>query len=207
MTRKILLCTALTILCFTSTYAQDDDLKAGFKIGFNSSNVYDSYGEDFVADPKVGFAAGGFLSIPFDKHFGLQPELLISQKGFRGQGRLAGSNYSFKRTSTFIDIPILFQVKPIEYITLLAGPQYSFLTNQRDVYTYGTNSLAQEQEFNNENIRKNILGFSLGVDFNLKPAVIAIRYGFDLQQNRGDGTSTTPRYKNVWLQLMAGFKF
>jgi hypothetical protein len=30
--------------------------------------------------------------------------------------------------------------------------------------------------------------------------VIGARAGWDLLNNKGDGTSTTPRYKNMWYQ-------
>ena len=65
----------------------------------------------------------------------------------------------------------------------------------------------QEDEFDNENIRKNTLGASLGLDININHFVIGARAAWDLQDNKGDGTSSTPRYKNTWLQATVGFKF
>lgn len=53
----------------------------GAKLGVNYSNVYDSEGEDFVADSKLGFVAGGFVTLPLGKLFIIQPELLYSKKG------------------------------------------------------------------------------------------------------------------------------
>lgn len=54
----------------------------------------------------------------------------------------------------------------------------------------------QEQEFANDNIRKNTLCFIVGVDVILDKLVIGGRVGWDLTNNNGDGTSTKPRYKN-----------
>ena len=34
----------------------------GAKLGINYSNVYDSEGQDFVADPKLGLVAGSFVT-------------------------------------------------------------------------------------------------------------------------------------------------
>ena len=137
---------------------------------------------------------------------GIQPEILISQKGFQGSGTLLGSPYSFKRTSTFIDVPILFAFKPSEFITVLAGPQYSFLLKQKDVFTSSITSYSQEQEFKNDDIRTNIFCVVGGGDINLKHITLSARIGCDLQKNNGDGTSTTPRYKNVWFQATVGYK-
>jgi hypothetical protein len=179
----------------------------GIKAGMNYSNVWDERGEDFRADSKAGFAGGVFLGIPIGTYFGFQPELLISQKGFQASGTFLTLPYSYKRTTTYLDVPLQIQFKPIEYITFVAGPQYSYLMHAKNVYKLGGTTTEQEQEFDNENIRKNILGFVFGADINISHLVVSGRIGWDLQSNNGDGTSTTPRYKNTWLQLALGFKF
>ena len=138
---------------------------------------------------------------------GIQPEVLVSQKGFQASGMILGSKYNFTRTTTYIDIPIQVAFKPSEFFTLLAGPQYSYLINQRDVFQNATTSIAQEQEFENDNIRKNIFGVVGGLDINLKHITLGSRIGWDVQNNKGDGTSTTPRYKNVWFQGTVGYAF
>lgn len=183
-----------------------EKLSFGLKAGVNISNVYDSEGEQFNADAKFGLAAGAFVAIPLGKYFGVQPEILFSQKGYKGSGSILGSNYSFTYTSNFIDVPLLFALKPISFITIVAGPQYSFLVSDKYVFNSAIVNTNQENEFNNDNIRKNILCFLGGVDFNLRRIVIGTRIGWDIQANKGDGTSTTPRYKNVWYQATIGFR-
>lgn len=194
----------------TKLSAQDGDPREkvtfGVKAGVNYANVWDEQGEDFEANPRVGFAGGAFLRLPLGKYIGLQPEILISQKGFQGSGTLLGTSYSFSRTSNYVDIPLLVQLKPGERFSILLGPQYSYLTSQKNTYTFGANSVAQEKEFENDNIRKNTLGFVIGADIDVSHAVLSGRVGWDFQNNNGDGSSTTPRYKNQWLQLTIGFK-
>lgn len=194
------------------TFAQVTDFRErvnlGVKIGLNLSNVYDSDGEAFVAENRAGLALGAFVTLPIGKIFALQPEILFSQKGFQSTGRILGSNYTLSRTSSFIDVPILFAFRPTSFISILAGPQYSYLARQKDVFENGgTSVVLQEQEFNNDNIRKNILGFTGGFDINLKNIVIGARVGWDAQKNKGDGTSTTPNYKNTWYQATIGYRF
>lgn len=184
-----------------------EKLQFGVKLGANYSNVFDTKGEDFVADPKFGFVFGGFVAIPIGKYIGIQPELLFSQKGFKATGVLLGSTYELKRTTTYIDVPILFALKPIEYLTLLAGPQYSYLIKQTDAFANTTTSILQEQTFENDNIRRNTFGFIFGADLNYSNLVIGGRVGWDILNNNGDGTSTTPRYKNVWYQFTLGYRF
>lgn len=196
---------ALSSVTFT-TYAQgSDELQFGLKAGINLSNVYDSKGEDFDADAKVGLAAGAFLAVPIGKFVGFQPEILFSQKGFRGTGEFLGSPYEFTRTTSYIDLPLLISFKPNTTVSLLAGPQISYLVRQKDVFRQGANTSAQEQAFENENLRRNTLCFTAGGDFHLEPVVVGVRAGWDLLNNNGNGTSSTPRYKNVWMQVTFGF--
>ena len=179
----------------------------GIKAGANYSNVYDSQNQDFNTDPKLGFAGGIFVGIPLGSFLGIQPELLYSQKGFKATGTLLGSPYSLTRTTNYLDVPILIALKPIGLITILVGPQYSYLLSQKDVYDNSIMTVVQEQTFKNDNIRKNTFGILGGVDINLSNLVIGARVGWDITNNNGDGTSTTPRYKNVYYQATLGYRF
>ena len=211
--KKLFLLITISILITAYSNAQNSKstdtrniLQIGFKAGINSSNVYDAQGEQFVASSKIGFVGGAFVSIPIGTLFGFQPELLFSQKGFKGTGIMLGNPYSFTRTTSYIEIPLLLQIKPTTFLTVVVGPQYSYLTKQKDEFTSTSYSTAQEQEFANDNILKNILSFIGGIDFNSNPFVLSLRTAWDLQNNNGDGTSTTPRYKNVWYQATIGIK-
>jgi hypothetical protein len=184
-----------------------DQFTFGLKAGANYSNVYSTNGDAFVADPKFGFAAGGFVAIPIGKLLGVQPELLFSQKGFQATGVILGSTYKFTRTTNYIDVPIFFSLKPCEFLTIMAGPQYSYLIKRTDVFGNASTSIEQQTVFENDNIRKNTLCFVGGGDINLKHVVFGARVGWDLMNNNGDGTSGTPSYKNVWYQATIGYRF
>ena len=203
---------ALVTLSVTNSNAQSTDkrdaLSFGIKAGTNYSNVYDEEGNDFVADSKFGFAAGAFVAIPFGKFIGIQPEVLYSQKGFKSTGTYFGSTYSMTRTTEFIDVPVLLAVKPIAQLTLLFGPQFSYLIKQKDEFTGGTISSTQQQDFDNNDITKNIMGLTGGADVNLSDnLVLGLRAGWDIKTNEGDGNSSTPRYKNMWYQATVGYRF
>ena len=203
MKKTFLLILAVSFMA-ANIYAQDSrtELKIGLKAGFNFANVYDEEGDQFEADGKFGFVGGGFLAVPIGKFLGIQPEILYSQKGYQGTTSVAGINYGYSRTSSFIDIPILITLKPSEQFTILGGPQYSYLVQQKDKFDNTT----VEINFSNDNIRKNLLCFIIGFDFNMDNIVLGARAGWDLQDNNGDGTSTIPRYKNVWYQATFGIR-
>ncbi|MEO8761454.1 MAG: outer membrane beta-barrel protein, partial [Bacteroidia bacterium] len=152
-------------------------------------------------------AAGGFIAIPINKYIGIQPEVLFSQKGFQSTGSILGSTYNLSRTTSYLDIPLLFAFKPSEFFTILAGPQYSYLLKQKDVFAVGSTTISQEQQFKNDNARRNTLCFTGGFDITVKHFVFGARAGWDLQTNNGNGGSSTPRYKNVWYQATIGIRF
>ncbi|WP_281299004.1 porin family protein [Flavobacterium limnophilum] len=210
--KKVILMIAFVAIAVTNSNAQSttdnrEKLSFGLKLGTNYSNVYDSDNQDFVADSKFGFAAGAFVAIPFGKFIGIQPEIIYSQKGFKSSGTYFGSSYEMTRTTNFIDVPLLFAVKPAKELTLLFGPQFSYLLKQKDEFTGGTISSTQQQEFDNNDITKNIMGLTGGADINVDNLVFGLRAGWDIKTNEGDGNSSTPRYKNMWYQATVGYRF
>jgi hypothetical protein len=208
--KKLVLIIAIITSMATILCAQDnstdlrDKLLFGLKAGANYSNVYDSKDQEFNADFKFGFAGGVFLSIPIGKFIGFQPEILYSQKGYKGSGTFLSIPYEFTHTTDYIDVPLLLAIKPGAFVTLLAGPQYSFLIKQKNEFTIGNFTEDQEQEFRND---KSVLCIVGGIDFNMKAFVLGARAGWDLQNNNGEGTSINPRYKNVWYQATLGVRF
>ncbi len=195
----------LTVM-INNSKAQDNSVLFGLKVGANYSNQYDSKGGNFTSTSKVGFAGGAFLALYISQYVGVQPEILISQKGFIAKGSVLGSPYDLTRTTTYVDVPLMLAIKPVSFATIVLGPQYSYLLKQKDKFTNEVFTNEQNKEFNNDNIRKNILGFVGGVDINIKNVVLGLRAGRDFQNNNGDGTSTTPRYKNAWVQATLGLK-
>ena len=208
--KKVILLLVAIIFVANLLNAQENNtdlrekLQFGLKAGANYSNIYDSQAQEFNTEYKFGFAAGAFLALPIGKFIGLQPEILFSQKGYKSTGTFLTIPYKFTHTTSYIDIPLLLAIKPSPFITLLAGPQYSFLMNQKDVFTGGSLTVDQEKTFKND---KSVLCFLGGIDINITQLVLGVRAGWDLQNNNGDGTSTNPRYKNVWYQATLGFRF
>ena len=204
----------ITLAVFGFVYtanAQTEDrrteLTLGAKVGANYSNVYDSNTEDFVADEKFGLAVGGFVTIPLGSLFAIQPEVLFSQKGFKGSGKLLGVNYDYTHTTNYLDVPLLLAIRPTSSISIVAGPQYSYLLSSKNDFTSDIANADQEQEFDNDNIRKNTLCLVGGLDINVSNLVLGIRAGWDTKTNDGEGGSETPRYKNMWYQATVGYRF
>lgn len=210
--KKVILMLAFVTISFTNVNAQTgtdnrENLSFGLKIGTNYSNVYDSEDDDLVADGKFGLAAGAFVSIPFNQYVGIQPEVMFSQKGFKSSGSFLGNDYEVTRTTNFIDVPVLLAVKPVEEVTILFGPQFSYLMSQKDNFKGGNINASQQEDFENDDLTRNIFGLTGGADINVDNFVFGLRAGWDLKRNDGDGDSTTPRYKNVYYQATVGYRF
>ncbi len=199
-----------TVTVYTRPVQENDWLTrfyVGLKGGANYSNVYDAQGENFKADSKFGMVGGIFIAIPLGKVLGLQPEVLFSQRGFHATGTLLGSPYNVTRTLNYIDVPLLLAIKAGKGVSFMAGPQFSYLIKRTDKFTTATANVLQEEEFRADDIRKNMMCFLGGIDFNFNNVVLGTRVGWDVKDNKGDGVSQTPRYKNAWVQATLGIRF
>lgn len=196
----------ITNLAFSQQEDMRDQFNFGLKAGANLSNVWDSKAEDFSADPKFGFAGGAFVTIPLGKLLAIQPEVMFSQKGYRSTGTLFTVPYEMTRTSNYLDVPLLLAIRPVPAISILVGPQFSFLLWQRNRFIAGDFTHEEEESFDT-NIRKNRLGLHVGLDLNFNHFVISPRAAVDFQDNKKDGTSSDPRYKLFYFQLTLGYRF
>lgn len=212
--KKIILAMVAITFMINMSFAQEEevlDLRENFtfgiKGGLNISNIYDSNEEDLDAESKVGFAAGIFLGIPLGQAIGIQPEVLYSQRGFKATGDNLLGDYEFTRTTNYLDVPVFLAIKPSPMLTLLAGPQFSFLLDGKYDFENNIISGGIEEDYENENARENTTCITGGFDINLDNLVLGGRVGWDLKENNEDGSSDTPRYKNVWFQATLGFRF
>lgn len=212
--KKLLIAPVFAVALFSanSMFAQDqtnssaydmdarEELKVGIKAGMNYSNVYSESGDDFVADGKAGFAGGVFVSIPLSQLVGIQPELMYSQKGFKGD--VLGVDY--KATFNYLDLPVHLQIKPTENISILAGPQFSYLLSSK--YELGSLSASNENDLEDDNNRATI-GLSAGVDFTIENFLISARGSWDLSKMNKDNNTSDINYKNQLFQVTLGYRF
>lgn len=185
---KTILLLLILALPLTSIQAQH----FGLKLGATISNTFDSESSSFSENAKVGYAGGVFAHIPFTEFLGLQPEVMVVQRGFIGNGTFLGSEYRLDRTLTYVDVPLMVAVRFTPSITLLAGPQYSYLMNQKDAYSSGSTTFTDETEFSDRTLDESNLSFTGGVDVDMDPLVIGLRTGWDTKS---------------WYQLSIGFHF
>lgn len=95
---------------------------------------------------------------------------------------------------------------PVQILTLVVGSQYLFLLSEKNVFENTFFTSTQEQQLNKDNISKNTLCFLSGTYLNFDKLVTGVRAGWNVQNNAGDGTNNTYRYKNVWYQFAIGYR-
>jgi hypothetical protein len=96
-----------------------------FKVGYNNSNVIFSPEPFNFVTSKNGFHGGIVLKdIKVSEKMGIQPEVLYSYQGFNmgGVGSV-GLHY--------IAVPVLAKMQMAQNVSVLLGPQVSYLANAR----------------------------------------------------------------------------
>jgi hypothetical protein len=208
----------LAILAITMPMlAQDSSANAknepvprfGLKGGMGLATIIKTNDNNFSSDPLFGFNGGAVLQLPLSTVVAIQPEVLYSQKGYRATGTsLLYGDYDYRRYLNFLDIPLLLRINPSKEFGLVIGPQYSFLLSTHTSFKSGNTNYQQTVNNENNNITKNIFGGVIGGDINLNDNwFIYARYTIDFKNNNGDGTSSTPAYKNQVIQAGLGILF
>ncbi len=184
-----------------------DGVHIGVRAGVNLSNLIQDNNANTTTGSKLGLNAAVFLELPITDGFSVQPELQFSQKGYKETGSFLGSPYEYHKTTNFIEVPLLAKFKPTKNFGILIGPQFSFLASTQTKFTVNNSTFENEVKQDNDNLRKNILGGVVGIEASSGPVVFDLRYNLDFQNNNGDGTSSTPKYKNQVIALSVGFRF
>lgn len=166
--KKLMIALAL-ITASISTKAQ---FEVGLRAGVNLSQVVgDGNGSDqgfWDADQTrtTGFTGGVYTR--FGSKVFVQPEFIISQKGGKTRGIL-GVERNFKQT--YFDVPVLLGVKVADVANVKFGPVATFLVNEDK--TFFENIGLQNSD---EGFRKAILGYQLGVGFDIRKIRLDMRY-------------------------------
>jgi len=212
MLSKCITAALLTLTISYSAFSQDShedsrqEPRIGFKGGLSIATMVRTGDQSISSTPLYAFNGGGIILLPLGKVIALQPEVLFSQKGYRATGTDLTGNYDYRRVSNCLDIPLLLRINLSKELGIVAGPQYSYLLSTNTTFKSGSVSYQQTVNNDNSNITKNTFGGVLGLDINLNDNMFLYgRYTIDFKNNNGDGTSSTPAYKNQVFQVGLGF--
>ncbi|HEY9168136.1 MAG TPA: porin family protein [Lutibacter sp.] len=145
--KKILLIISLTILTITAVKSQEK-IQFGVKGGINFTNITSN--ELYNKEYKTGFHVGVLVEIPFGNKFSLQPEILYSTQGVKGEmpmyydfiypGGPAPQPVMGEYKLDYIQIPVLAKIYVVKNFSLEIGPSFNFLVNDELIYNSWTST-------------------------------------------------------------------
>jgi len=138
----------LLILTLIFAITANAQIKYGVKAGVNLSQntvstltfddgcYYDGKAYDFL----TGFHISGHVNFSLGKYFGIQPELSFSTQGGKYKSQFYLKEYhtgddfylppidnnTYTKNYHYINLPVLFEVKPFTNFSIFAGPQIGF---------------------------------------------------------------------------------
>lgn len=183
--KKIILSIAILLICSISynTYAQGVGL--GIKAGANLANQSMT---NWDTSTKTGFHGGAYIIIAFSQKWAIQPEVMYSAQGSEITDIDEVNDFNY------LSIPILIRWKPISFLSIEAGPQFSSLLDAKN----------KSGDSIKEDFKDSDFGFAVGARIHLPLGLnVGARYiwGFTNVSDLGDDTSV----KNTTAQIYAGW--
>lgn len=177
------------LFVFINSNAQEN-IRFGLKAGLNISKLTIS-GVDVTPEikSKAGFHAGAFLSFKISEKFGLQPEVLYSNQGYKTSFKDSFNQYKVEANINYIAIPIMVKFYPVKKFNIEVGPQISFLLNHKGLVNTQSLSDYYDPAFGNstaeldyEDITQSIeFGLNTGVSYQIDKNIIGTaRYNFGI---------------------------
>ncbi|MEY4927444.1 MAG: hypothetical protein RI894_1880 [Bacteroidota bacterium] len=181
--KKIVLFAAIFVATFTAALAQKP--KFGIKAGLNVFTLLNSNPEKDAngatldkMDISSGFQVGITAQLPLSEIFGLQGELLYTQRGgiykYKGPGYLnvntaSGDIYNITGTATYLlrhsngylEVPLMVYVKPVKHLKIEAGISPMFLISAIGQGEY----YLSKPQFNGVSLKDTNLIVSINADY------------------------------------------
>lgn len=185
---KKLVFTAIAVFTFGLTNAQET--KFGAKAGLNMA---DWYGDDAEgADSRTSFHVGGFAEIKVSDKFAVQPELLYSSQGAKGDGAKINTDY--------LNIPVMAKFYATEKLSIEAGPQVGFLLSAKLKPDTGDTQDVKDA------IKSTDFGVNVGLGYNFTENITGgLRYNLGLSSV--PDSEDINDVKNGVFALSMGYRF
>jgi len=190
--KKITLSLIAALAIGFTANAQTPDVKLGAKAGLNISNLTNS-----DASSRTSMHIGAVAEIFINEKFSIQPELLYSAQGAKGDVMSISENGGYIKKETlkldYITVPVMAKYYITEGLNLQAGPQFAFNVNAKLL---------------GEDIKDDIKSFDFGVNFGAgyelpMGVFFDARYNVGLSKVGKEGGDA----KNGVFQVSVGYKF
>lgn len=186
--KKIILSISILLMGIAGAKAQT---AFGIKAGLNVSNIT---GDTEGLKSRIGANGGVFANIPAGQKFAIQPEVLYSLEGAKGDGNDAG-----KIALGYVNIPVMFQYREKSGFFAELGPQLGILTSAK--VKYGGESEDVKDAFKSINFSA-----AVGVGYNFIPSLgVNARYSFGVSNIVEESGEDKARTSNFSVGLHYNF--
>ncbi len=207
---------ALFAVCMVVPQASAQGIKLGVKGGVNFANIGGSDIGEFEADlgastdNKTGLIAGAFAEFMIGNVFGIQPEVLYSQKGFKASAMGA----ELKLKGSYFEIPVLAKINiPIEGSTVhphvYAGPAVAFKASCKIEGSAGSSSASVDCEDAGLMVESTDFGvaFGGGVSVDVGGAEVGVDVRYTLGLTTVDAEADPYHITNKVISIMGTVGF
>lgn len=181
----------LIVLSTTFLSANGQEFKFGVKGGLNVAYLG---GDATDIDRRIGFHAGGFVSVPVLAKFKVQPEIIYSQQG--AQSGIGSDELKYE----YLNIPAIVKFMLTKNFNIQAGPQLGILLSAKEE--------ANSEEIDVKDSLKSTdlgIGFGLGYETN-DNVMIDVRYNLGISDIADDGNNDFFMPNQV-IQVSLGIAF
>lgn len=191
--KKVLLVVFMNVIAFSSMAQFGLGIKAGANFATHNTSGGDTgFNPDW--ESITALHGGLYANYFFGETFGIQPELLLSQKGSKV------SDIDLENKLTYIDIPVLLRVHFLKILSVHAGPQFSFLMSAKSILNGDETDIKDDIKSLDTS-----LAFGAGVDLPLRLHLNA-RYILGLSNIADDADFGDLEIKNNMFQASLGFR-
>lgn len=201
-TKILFVVVLLSALSLTVSHYANAQARAGIKGGLNVSNLYIDDVNDENA--RYGFNVGVYGQILSTDAFALQPELLFTTKGAKGEytGLI---DQTVKFNLNYLELPVLAVFKLGDAAEIHVGPYASYLLNANVSYSgdisNGTDEIDKDQ------LKSYDFGLVGGLGLNFGALQVGARYNYGLVKLADSNTAESflGDSKNSVAQLYVAF--
>lgn len=180
----------ITLLISVVSYSQ---VHVGAKAGANMNKID---GKNFNSDFELGYQLGGFVYVNFTDFLGIQGEVLFNQTNTKitdDYKDIFGNAFNKNKTLNYVSVPVLLRLNSEGLITVVAGPQFSFLASGNESVLDNSKKLFKKTDF----------AFIAGAEVNIRPLTIYARYvwGFSDVSDFGEKANSQQIQAGLSLRL------
>ncbi len=175
--RRVLLSIFMAMsLVIIPEIVESQEKNFGIKGGLTLSNLYIDVENLDTEDRRIGFNAGIFGQFMFKEKIGIQPEFLYTTKGSEAD-YLGVIDQTVSFNINYLDIPVLFVLRPVEILDIYAGPYAGVLLNS-NIGFEGT--IEGETDLDRDHFRSLDAGLIGGIALNFGGFKLGARYNLGL---------------------------